>query len=306
MSACPIKVQNLKVRSISVDFNEISWEVDAFTIDVLDFTFQVLRSEGPEGPWDAISPAFEDQYIFLDNAVTTQHRYRQWFYLVRVTKKSTGQFWDSAAESNGQDVDLIAGELRTHINLLMREFVGERCWVLPVRTFGTRCSACYSTTLRNKTRANCRTCWDTSFVRGYMRPIEAWISFDPSPNAEQFTPVGKFQQNDTTARMGYWPPLKPGDLIVASATVQRWVVTQANQTTHVGTPVHQEIQIHEVPQSSIVYDIPIETCAELRDLFLKPERQFTNPTQLGALDDEAYNGIFNLYAANSCGDPPCR
>jgi hypothetical protein len=305
MSSCPLTIKKLKVRSLSVDFNEVSWEVEATTIDVLDYTFQVLRSEGPEGPWDELSPQFEDQYLYLDDAVMKQHRYRQWYYKIRVRRKSSQQYWDSPAAELGQEEDLIAGELRTHINILMREFIGERCWVLPVRTFGTRCS-CYSTTLRNKTRSGCRLCWDTSFIRGYMHPIESWISFDPSPANEQFTSVGKLQQNETTARMGYFPPLKPGDLIVSSATVQRWSVTQVSETRHVGTPVHQEVQLHEVPQTAIEYDIPLKLCDELRNLFLKPERQFTNPTQLDALDDEAYNGIFSIYNTHNCGDPPCR
>lgn len=306
MTDCPITVKDIKVRSLSVDYNEVSWEVTATKIDVLDFTFQVLRSEGPEGPWDKLSDEFDDQYLFVDNAVMALHRYRTWFYKIRVKRKGDKETWDFGPATQGQDVDLIGGEVRSHISLLMHEFVGERVWVLPVRTSGTRCTSCYSVTMRNKTRSGCRTCWDTSFVRGYMHPIESWISFDRSPKASQFTALGKLQQNDTTARMPYFPPLKPGDVIVSSATVQRWSVVQVSSAAHVGTRTHQELQVHEIPQSDIEYDIPLKLCDELKNMFLKPARNFTNPQNLEALDKETTDGIFSLYNTNSCGEPPCR
>ncbi len=306
MSSCPITVKNIKVRSLSVNFNEVSWEVESTQIDVLDYTFQVLRSEGPEGPWDKLSAEFEDRYLYVDNAVMALHRYRTWFYKIRVKRKDTKDTWDSEAASQGQDVDLVGGEVRSHISLLMHEFVGELVWVLPRRTSGTRCTTCYNPTLKNKTRSGCRTCWDTSFVRGYMHPIESWVSFDRSPKAGQYTTVGKLQQTDTTARMPYWPPVKPKDLIISSATVQRWSVSLVSDAAHVGTRTHQELNIHEIPQSDIEYDVPLELCDKLQNMFLKPARNFTNPQQLESLDKEAIDGIFNLYNTGNCGEPPCR
>jgi hypothetical protein len=304
MSACPITIENLKVCTLSVDHNEVSWSVRVATIDVLDYTFQVLRSESPEGPWDELSPAFEDGYIYLDNAVMSHHRYRQWYYRIRVRRKGTQEFWDSAPATQEQEVDLVGGEVRSHLTMLHREFIGVRCWVLPVRTFGPRCTSCYSVTARNKTRSGCRTCWDTSFVRGYMHPIETWVSIDPSPDVEQSTEAGKLQQTDTTARMPYFPPMKPGDVIVESAAVRRWRVNQVSKPRHVGTATHQELGIHEIPQSNIEYGIEIKLCEELRNMFMQPERNTTNPQHMDSLGKEATDGIFNLF--NVGKDRTCR
>ena len=69
MSSCPLTIRHVKVRSLSVDHTQVSWELETTTLDVLDYTFQVLRSEGPEGPWDKLTPGMEDQYFFVDNAV---------------------------------------------------------------------------------------------------------------------------------------------------------------------------------------------------------------------------------------------
>lgn len=293
--ASPLRIEDLRIRSISVDHNEVSWRVEATLLDVLDYTFQVFRSESPEGPWDEISEQFEDQFLFLDNAVMTQNRYRTWYYKIRLRHKASQEYWDTKAVSLGQEADIVAGELRVHINLLMHEFIGELCWILPVRTFGTRCPNCYSPTLRNKTKSGCRTCWDTSFIRGYMHPIESWMSIDPHAAVEGFTPLGKLQSAETTARTGYFPQLKPGDMIVESALVSRWTVVQVNAIKHVGTAVFQEIKLHQVPKASIEYNVPVEPVGGIRDAYLKPPRQFTNPHQLSALDDGAYVGILDLY-----------
>ena len=304
--SCKLQVRKLKVRSLSVEFNEVSWELEPTIEDVLDYNFQVLRSESAMGPFDELSDRFEDQYLFVDNSIKSFHRYRQLHYMLRVRHKSTDEYWDVGPVANEQDPDLVASELRTHITLLMREFIGERCWVLPVRTFGTRCPTCWNESLKKRTRSGCRTCYDTSFIRGYMYPIEAWISIDPHPAVEQFSEVSKLQTNDTTARMTYFPPIKPGDLIITPTSVIRHKVTQVSTTKHVGTVVHQELQIHEIPQSAIEYLVPLQLCDELKNIFLKPERNFTNPQQLESLGDEAVNAVFSLYQTYNCGEPPCR
>jgi hypothetical protein len=296
---CQLTIRALKVRSLTVEHNEVSWELEPTLADVLDYTFQVLRSEGSEGPYDTISAEFDDRYLFLDDSIKSLHRYRQLHYQVRVRNKVTGEFEDFGPAEIGHDDDLVTKEVRSHITLLMREFIGERCWLLPVRTFGQRCSSCWSESLKKRTRSGCRTCWETSFVRGYMHPIEAWVSIDPSANAEQMSSQGKLQQNDTTARLTYYPPCKVGDLLVCGARRTRYKVTQVNETAHVGSSVHQEIQLHQIPESALENSIPIQLDEALRNIFLKPERNFTNPQQLEALGSEVPDGIFSLYQVRS-------
>jgi hypothetical protein len=54
-----LRIERPRVRSLDVDRNEITWEVTSGTQDALDFTFRVLRSESPEGPFDPLTPEFE-------------------------------------------------------------------------------------------------------------------------------------------------------------------------------------------------------------------------------------------------------
>ena len=49
MMPVSLAVKDLKVRSLDIDFNEVSWTLADTVEDVLDYAFQVLRSESPSG-----------------------------------------------------------------------------------------------------------------------------------------------------------------------------------------------------------------------------------------------------------------
>ena len=288
-----LQVRDLKSRSLDVDFHEVSWVLANTSEDVLDYSFQVLRSESPSGPFDPLSTSFDDRYVFIDNVVQIANRWRKYFYVLRVTQKRSGDSQDFGPITNDPDPDLIAKELRRHMQLLLREFAGRRAWVLPARTFGQRCE-CWSETMQKRTRSGCRLCYDTGFVRGFMSPIEVWMQIDPSPKATQQTNVGEQQQSNTSARVGYYPPLKPRDLIIEPEN-RRWRVTQVSMTEHGRAPIHQELQLHEIPATDIEFAIPLNLDGALKDLWLNPSRNYTNPTSLENFEDSEVPRIFGLY-----------
>jgi len=293
--AANIDVRNLKVRSLDLDMFEVSWEVADTTLDILDYTFQVLRSESPAGPFDDASVPFQDRYVFVDNVTYVGDRWRFLHYVIRVTHVPSGKVQDFGPITHEPEPDLIALELRRHMQLLLHEFSGRRCWVLPVRTFGQRCPACWDNRLYKRIKSQCVTCFDTGFARGYMHPIETWIQIDPSAKSEQVTNVGSMQQSNTTARLGYYPPLKPRDLIVEPEN-RRWRVNAVSMTEHVRAPVHQEVQIHEVPQRDIEFSIPLVLDQALRDVFFSPPRNFSNPQNTSEIEDVEWNAVLDLFA----------
>jgi hypothetical protein len=286
-------IKDLKVRSLDQDFLELSWKIEDVRDDVLDYTFQVFRSESPEGPWDPLGVPFEDKYIFIDNTVKVEHRWRKYWYILRVVHKATNDVRDTVAVAREPDADLVTLELRRHMQLLFREASGRRCWVLPERTYGQRCS-CWNPTLQKRTRSGCVTCYDTGFVRGYLSPIESWIQIEPSAKSEQQSAVGGQQQSNTTAKAAWYPTLKPRDIIVEGEN-RRWRVVTVSQTENGRATVHQELQLHEIPPKDIEYKIPIELDRALRDIWLSPERNFSNPQNLESFEEAELPSIFDLY-----------
>lgn len=288
-----INVQRLRVRSLDVDLHEITWEIESTSEDILDYTFQLLRSESPEGPYEILTPEFEDQYLFIDNAIYRGHLYRKYFYVLKVKRKDTEETKEFGPAAHEPEADLIGKELRKHMNLLMREFAGRRCWLLPVRTFGQRCD-CWNPTLQKRTRSGCLTCFDTGFVRGYMTPIETWVQIDPSPKSEQNANIGPLQQINSTARFGYYPPVKPRDLLIEGEN-KRWRLGQISNTEKHRALVHHEMQIHQIPPTDIEYRIEIDIGAALKDIWLAPSRNFTNPHTLESAQNEEIPDIFGIY-----------
>lgn len=293
--AANLDVRNLKVRSLDLDIFEISWEVADTTLDMLDYTFQVLRSESPSGPFTELSVPFSDRYLFVDNALYIGDRWRLLHYVIRTTHVPSGKVQDFGPVAHEPEPDLIALELRRHMQLLFHEFSGRRCWVLPVRTFGQRCPACWDNRLYKRIKSQCVTCFDTGFARGYMSPIETWVQFEPSPKSEQTTNVSAMQQSNTTARLGYYPPLKPRDVIVEPEN-RRWRVNTISATEQVRAPVHQEITVHELAQRDIEFEIPIVLDEVLKDVFFSPPRNFSNPQNTSEITDAEWNAVLNLFA----------
>lgn len=292
-----INVIGLKVRSLDVDYQELSWEIGDTQVDVLDFTFQVFRSESSKGPWEPISVPFSDRYLFVDRSTHPFHEARMLHYQLQVKNNVTGETADFGPVNMQPDADLIAKELRRHMNLLFREFTGRRCWLLPVRTFGQRCQ-CWNDVLQKRTRSGCRLCYDTGFVRGYHYPIETWIQIDPGGAlAEQQLGPGTTQQMNTSALVSEIGVLKPRDLIVEGEN-NRWRVVQVNQTEQSRAPVHLSVQLHGIPKSDIEYAIELKLSQPLRDLALSPARNFTNPQNLESFDREEIPRIFSLYGTN--------
>lgn len=292
-----LNVTALKVRSLDVDFAEVSWKIDDTAEDVLNFTFQVLRSESAGGPWDVLSVPFSDRYIFFDRFTQPFHTYRELFYLVRVVNIQTGEEKDFGPVQQEAEADLIAKELRRHMSLLFREFTGRRCWLLPVRTFGQRCRSCWNATLQKRTKSGCTFCFDTGFARGYLHPIEVFTQIDPgNAKVEQTTQLGAIHPQVTTARMVDIGTAKPRDILIEAENV-RWRITQVNQTEQVRAPIHFELNLHRIPQSDIEYNIELKLDEALKDLWLSPARNFTNPHNLSNFEDEEIPKIFSLYGS---------
>jgi len=288
-----IQIKDLKVRSLDIDYNEVSWALQDTIEDAFDYNFQVLRSESPSGPFDVLTEPFQDRYIFIDNTLQPTHRWRTFFYKVRINHLASGDSLDSDPEAREPEADRIGLEIRRHMQLLFREFAGRRCWVLPVRTFGQRCE-CWNEVMKQRRRAGCRLCFDTGFVRGYHSPIETWMDIDPSPKSEQTTNVGAQQQSNTTGKFGHYPPLKPRDIIIEPEN-RRWRVGDPVQIEHLRARIWQQFRLHEIPPTDVEYSIQPNMDTALRNLWLSPSRNFSNPHNLESFENEEIPQIFSLY-----------
>jgi hypothetical protein len=222
--------------------------------------------------------------------VSRIHKWREYYYKLRVTDRRTSEFEEfgpTAAAS--APPDLIAVEIQRQEDMLFREFTGRRCWLFPARTFGALCT-CFDKTLQKRTRSGHLACFDTGFLGGYMSPIEVFVQMDPNPKTQNSTPLQEVQQSDTTGRMISFPPVSVRDILVESSN-RRWRVLNVRQTERLRAVVRQELQLHEIPKGDIEYSLPINIDERLN----QPSalRNFTNPQNVD--DNGTYDDILSAY-----------
>lgn len=297
-----LNVTEFRAQSFDLDHVDLFWQVaDYFTNKesdeiILAYQFQIFRSESTSGPWDAISPKFQDQYWFRDASPALLHRWRTLYYKLVITDLRTNETKEFGPTAQIPEPDLIALEIMRQEDVLFREFAGRKCWLFPIRTFGPKC-VCYDRVKGKRTRSNCVTCYDSGYLGGYMKPIEFFMQIDPSANSDQETPTGIHQTNNTSARLISFPPVKPKDLIV-EAENRRWKVVTVAMTARLRAVVHQELTLHEIPRGDVEYKIPV-LVPDVKNVQPSAERNFTNPHHVDG--DSSRQDFFAVYGYNPRG-----
>ncbi len=289
-----LKIVRLLVRSLDTTVMEVTWETDSSQVDVLDYTFQVLRSESGEGPFEPITAGFEDRYIFVDRRVPSSDIFRQLWYKLRVRHKASDDFIDIGPVSQEADPDLVAQAIRRMEQTAFTQVIGRKCWLFPKRTFGTRCTNCWDAKLGAKKKTTCVSCYDTSYIRGYLNPIEIWVQIDPVAKAVQIQQLIKDQQQLTSARMTFYPLVKPGDVLIEIEN-KRWRVVGVQTTERLRAPIKQELTLRLIQPSDIEYKLPLNFDVALKDIQVSPGRMFTNPHNLDNAVDEQTPNVFAYY-----------
>lgn len=294
-----LNVTKLTVRSLDLDHLDIFWEIgnvagprrDEDPHEILSYQFFILRAgDSPMGPYEQIGGPLVDQYSFRDVKVTLLHKWRQYHYKLRVVDKRTGDTEEFGPASSGAaPPDLVTLEILRQEDVLFREFVGRRCWLFPIRTFGPRCS-CFDVTTGRITRSNHALCYGTGFLGGYMSPIEVFVQIDPNPKNTQPTALQEVHQSDTMGRMISFPPVNPRDILVESENT-RWRVINVTPTQRLRAVVRQELRLHEIPKGDVEYDLPVRV--DLKSLQAAAMRNFTNPQNLDKNGD--YSDILASY-----------
>lgn len=303
-----VKITSLKVKSFDLDHLDLFWEIspvvgprrDEDRHEIFDYEFYIWRAgDSPMGPYEEIAGPLRDQYMIRDMQVSLLHKWRQYYYKIRVVHVPTEtEEIFGPASSEGGDKDLIAAEIIRQEDILFREYTGRKCWLFIARTFGPLCT-CWDRVLQRRTRSGHALCFDTGFLGGFMSPIEVHVQIDPEGKNSQATALGEIQPGDTAARMISFPPVSPRDILVESENT-RWKVISVSNTERLRFPVHQELRIHAIPRGDIEYNLPLRFQPnELKKLTTSADRNFTNPQNLE--QDGDYSDIYSAFGYSPRG-----
>lgn len=282
----PLLIANLRVRSLDVDSKEITWMLGDGLSDGLDYTFQVLRSESPSGPFDPITEPFEERYIFVDRRIPSTSKFALLHYKLRTRKKTTDELIDFGPAAQTPEPDISAQAIRRLELIYFTQVVGRACWLFKKRSFGPRCRACWDSVLHKRVVDRCADCFGTGMLRGYHSPIEIWVQIDPPTKARQNQgqQIAEFVQS--TARTSFFPNIDPGDVLV-EAENKRWRVQSVTTSERLRAPIKQELTLRMIEEKDMEFKLPINLAYALRDIQPSPARLYEHNADLeGALANQ--------------------
>lgn len=156
--------------------------------------------------------------------------------------------------------------------------------LLKRRNWGTRCPVCTDHDTGSVLQDNCSTCYGTGIVGGYCTAVDFWILVVPPARKSTRDPkAGHRADTDVQARCVAYPYVNTGDVWVSNETGRRYIIGegshQIREVTRVkNKPVVLIIDMGLAPATHIVYDVPLEACAQ-DGTYRQPEGNPYDPAQ---------------------------
>ena len=120
-----LKVTKFVARTFDLDHIDLFWEIADFgsAQDVITaYNFTVLRSESPEGPFEALTPAFQDRYHFRDFSPNLLHKWRKLYYKLKIIHVPTSEELLVGSTTLSAEPDIIGLEIQRQEDTLLRQF----------------------------------------------------------------------------------------------------------------------------------------------------------------------------------------
>jgi hypothetical protein len=250
-----LKFTRVETKSVSLDFIDISWEVNI--VGDVDPYYVVLRSENEVGPFVQISGNIGDTYHFRDHNVILNSPFRPFYYNIKA--------YENGVELDSSDIiklehepDSIALAVADQMRRLLKVKTGRKVLLFKKKRFGKRCE-CWSSELGKVTRSNCMKCFSTGWVGGFHKPMIMYCSIDEASKNEVPTSLGGSAQPKLgMVTMANYPEIMPGDIVVEQNS-EAWRINTVKYNKKRRTHTWQIAEINLISPGDVEYSIPIKT-----------------------------------------------
>lgn len=247
----------------------VQWSVNSPEFGT--FLTDVYRSSTAAGPWELLVSAAENIYNLNDQFLTTNPDAvtevanqlsitRALYYRVVVTAPSLLVAEAQAAVEPGlaPRMKLIKRKMLRDEAVTYRRLSGTEICVLKRKRWGARCPDCYDPITKEVLRADCTTCYGTSFTGGYFDPVRTYGRRTVVQRDVGVTSLGVTE----TAVAQLWvldaPYLEVDDIVVFLGDNRRFLITKWHNTELRTVTVHQKVDMTEIPRSGIEYRITVD------------------------------------------------
>jgi hypothetical protein len=231
------------------------------------YTFEVFRSGNSEGPWTSLATVtnnynWRDTLPTIGDSVANQLSLAHGiYYRVRMTTPSaqiSENVMVAEPQLSGRN-RLIKRKILRDQSLALRKLNGLEVAVLKKMHWGPRCTKCYDSYTGVVIRANCTTCYGTSFMPGYYTPVIT-LARSSTPVVEtQLTEEGLADEAQAGMTLLDVPLIERDDLLVVLSDNRRFIVKAPIPGKLENVTVFQRLQVMELPRSNIEYRVPVDT-----------------------------------------------
>jgi hypothetical protein len=253
-----ISISRLEVKSFTLSFLDIYWQIADTDEDISLYSFRVKRSESPEGPFEYVSAPLSEVFFFRDDSVNLFSIWRIFYYQVEIKLISSGDIGESTVAYLGLKPDLEAMEISRLYQVLLQSSIGLPMLIIKRRTTGPSCPFCYDSVRKRSTDSDCTVCLGTSQYRGgYLDPIGTFINESPSTKVLRMSNISETEPSEKAFDMAGYPLVQVGDTLIHPEN-RRYRVTQVRHRSKRGFVHRQVLQATEIPRGDVIYKLPID------------------------------------------------
>ena len=250
-----LKIKNVLVRTFSLEFVDISWEVEY--LGSFEPKFVVSKGLSESDVFVDISPELEDRYYFRDYDVEMRTLTRPYHYIVSVYDQNGNLLDITNPVTIAYEPDTIALAVADQFRRMLKRALGRKMLLLKKRRFGKRCE-CWDMELKKVTKSRCLSCFSTGWAGGYHRPMIVYGQLVEGIKAETISPYGQAEPRNAQFSISNYPIIHPDDLLVEEQGVI-WRVHTVQPTMKRRTLIRQVANVTAVVPGDIEYEFPIKT-----------------------------------------------
>lgn len=245
------------VRPFYPTYVALTWDVKPRTIELLNPTFNIYRSGTPESNFELIGST--TSYYYDDRTVSMLDLDRDIYYYVETSYQNQTIRTDTR-DINGVILSkkLICMHRKVSRDwfLTMKIFNGVPILIYKRRRWGTRCTECFDPITKVTTHEHCLTCFGTSWLGGYHKPLRTYGKFEPPQDANTETdPAGPVQTTIQIITVLGYPTVERDEVIFDLKERKMYEVIEKTETQMRRDAVHQTLPTSDIARDNILYKL---------------------------------------------------
>ena len=191
-----LSLTSLTVSSYDVDKLTVTWTFKNTSESLSNYSIDVYRGESPStgtSEYTVVGSGISANTASFDDTTISgiYHPTRTWFYKLKLTNNLTSEtsllFDNTPAYVKSYTTDRPTLEIIRRKKLVVDKYAGRDVKILRRRTYGTRCSLCWDTTLSRRTLDDYTECYGTGITGGFFSHISHKGIITASPKFNQIT-----------------------------------------------------------------------------------------------------------------------